>query len=404
MTRILKLFRFEQASGLLIIAAILLGLVAANSPLAPLYAAVHHTPIYIGVGPLVINEPLIQWINEGLMVIFFLLVGLEIKRELMEGHLSTPKCAALPVFAALGGMIAPAAIYVGLNWDDPIAIRGWAIPTATDIVLALGMLSLLGPRVPLSLKVFLTALAIFDDIGAVIIIGLFYGDEVSSAPLLLAAVAVAGLALINYFSVTRPAAYIVLGLVLWVAMLEAGVEAALAGILIALAVPLHGSGIHGSISPGASPLRETERRVHPWSVLVVVPLFAFFNAGIAIDAGVFTSLFNSISLGILGGLFLGKQLGVLGACWVAVRFGLGRLPADVSWGQIYGAALLAGIGFTMSLFVASLAFSDVTFIASAKLAILVGSLLSAVAGMLVIRMTTRAPRSVRMCVSTITEN
>lgn len=394
MTRLRKLFRFEQASGLLIIAAMLLGLAAANSPLAALYAAVHHAPIYIGVGPLVINEPLIGWINEGLMVFFFLLVGLEIKRELMEGHLSMPRCAALPAFAALGGMVVPAAIYAGLNWSDPEAIRGWAIPTATDIVLALGVLSLLGSRVPVSLKVFLTALAIFDDIGAVLIIGLFYGEDISLAPLLVAVFALAGLALLNAFRIARAAAYIVVGLVLWMAMLEAGVEAALAGILIALAVPLHGPGSHGPGSHGPSPLRETERCLHPWGVLVIVPLFAFFNAGIAINGDAFESLLDPVSLGVVGGLFLGKQLGVVGAAWVAVRLGLGQLPAGVSWGQIYGIALLAGIGFTMSLFVASLAFSDAALIASAKIAILAGSFVSAVAGLGVIYLTTRKPQLV----------
>lgn len=391
MVRVLKLFRFEQASGLLIIVAILLGLVAANSPLSALYEAVHHAPIHVGVGPFVINEPLIAWINEGLMVFFFLLVGLEIKRELLEGHLSTARCAALPAFAALGGMAVPAAIYAGLNWADPVAVRGWAIPTATDIVLALGMLSLLGSRVPVSLKVFLAALAIFDDIGAVLIIGLFYGEEISLVPLLVATFALAGVALLNVFRITRPAAYVAVGLVLWVAMLEAGVEAALAGVLIALAVPLHLPD-----SRVSSPLRETERRLHPWAVLVVVPLFAFFNAGIAIDGDIFAMFFTPVSLGVAGGLFLGKQLGVLGVAWLAVRLGLGQLPAGVSWGQIYGAALLAGIGFTMSLFVASLAFFDVALIVSAKMAILIGSLLSAVAGLVAIHMTTNGPQSVAM--------
>ena len=387
-TRLRRLFRFEQASGLLIITAMLLGLVAANSPLSALYEAVHHAPVHVGIGPLVINEPLIQWINKGLMVFFFLLVGLEIKRELLEGHLSTPRCAALPAFAALGGMVVPAAIYAGLNWGDPVAIRGWAIPTATDIVLALGVLSLLGSRVPASLKVFLTALAIFDDIGAVLIIGLFYGEDISLTPLFVAVLALVGLALLNVFRITRSAAYVVVGLVLWVAMLEAGVEAALAGILIALAVPLRGPGSHGS-----SPLRETERCLHPWGVLVIVPLFAFFNAGIVIDGDAFGSLLGPVSLGVVGGLFLGKQLGVVGAAWVAVRLGLGQLPAGVNWGQLYGAALLSGIGFTMSLFVASLAFVDPALIASAKLSILAGSFFSAAAGLTIVYVTTRMPRT-----------
>jgi NhaA family Na+:H+ antiporter len=384
-TRVRKLFRFEQASGLLIIAAIFSGLTAANSPLSGLYQAVHHTPIYVGVGPFDITEPLIGWINEGLMVFFFLLVGLEIKREIAEGHLSTPKCAALPAIAALGGMIVPAALYVGLNWGDPLALRGWAIPTATDIVLALGVLSLLGSRVPVALKVFLTALAIFDDVGAVLVIGLFYGEGIALVPLAVALATLAGLALLNVCRVTSAAAYVVLGLVLWVAMLESGVEAALSGVLIALAVPLHVPG-----GPVSSPLRAAERRLHPWGVLVIVPLFAFFNAGVPVDGAAYQSLSGPVALGVVLGLFVGKQVGVFGAAWLAVRLGLGRLPAGVGWAQMYGVAALAGIGFTMSLFVASLAFAPPDLVAAAKLAILLGSLLSALTGLVVIYLASRA--------------
>jgi len=379
-----KLFPYEQTSGLLMIGALLLALAVANSPLAAFYAAVHHVPIYIGVGPFVIDEPLIGWINEGLMLFFFLSVGLEIKRELMEGHLSTPRRAALPAFAALGGMLVPAAIYAGLNWSDPVAIRGWAIPTATDIVLALGVLSLLGSRVPVGLKIFLTALAIFDDIGAVLIIGLFYGGDISLAPLFVAGLAIAALSLLNVFRITRSVPYVAVGLVLWVAMLEAGVEAALAGVLIALAVPLHIPG-----RPYSSPLRATEQRLHPWIVLVIVPVFAFFNAGIAIDGDAFASLLGPISLGVAGGLFVGKQIGVFAATWLAVRFRLGQLPEAVGWAQVYGVASLAGIGFTMSLFVASLAFPEAGLVATAKLAILLGSLLSALTGICAIYLSGR---------------
>ncbi len=245
-----KLFRFEQTSGLLMIGAMVLALVAANSPLATIYSIVHHTPVHIRFGPLVVDEPLVRWVNEGLMVIFFVLVG---------------------------GMAVPAFIYLALNGDDPSAIGGWAIPTATDIVLALGVLSLLGSRMPTGLKIFLTALAIFDDIGAVAIIGLFYGEGLAPAPLAVAGLAVAGLAVLNIFRITYPAAFVAIGLVLWVAMLRAGVEAASAGILIALAIPLRAP----ESCRCSSPLRETERRLHPWGVLLVVPLFAFFNAGIA---------------------------------------------------------------------------------------------------------------------------
>lgn len=385
MAELKKLFRYEQTSGLLMILAMGLALGAANSPLASIYQLVHHAPVHFRFGPLVIDEPLVRWINEGLMVAFFLLVGLEIKRQLLEGHLSTAKCAALPVLAALGGMAVPAAIYSVLNSTDPIALRGWAVPTATDIVLALGVLSLLGSRVPASLKVFLTALAIFDDIGAVLIIGLFYGQDISMMPLLIAISAAFGLALLNIYRVMRPMAYVAVGLVLWIAMLKSGIASTLAGVIIALAVPMHAPGCRCT-----SPLREAERRLHPWGVLFVVPIFAFFNAGIAIDGAAIKSLLNPVSLGIVSGLFIGKQVGVLGSAWVAVRLGFGQLPQGVTWAQLYGAALLAGIGFTMSLFVASLAFTDLAFASLAKLSVLVGSLLSAIAGLTVIHLSTRS--------------
>ena len=339
----------------------------------------HHAPLHVGIGSLEINEPLIQWINEGLLVLFFVLVGLEIKRELLEGHLATPRRAALPAVAAFGGMVAPAAIYVSLNWSNADAIQGWAIPTATDIVLVIGLLALLGSRVPVGLKVFLTALAIFDDIGAVLIIALFYGGELSFAPLILGGFGAASLFALNRFQVAHPATYIIAGLILWASMLKAGLEPALAGVLIALAVPLRMSDHLRS-----SPLKETERRLYPWGALVVVPLFAFFNAGVVIDGEAVSRIFGPVSLGVLGGLFLGKQFGVFAATWMAVRLGIGQLPEGVNWRQVYGAALFAGVGFTMSLFITSLAFSDARLIASAKLAILGGSLLSAIAGSLVI--------------------
>ncbi|MES1951896.1 pH-dependent sodium/proton antiporter [Salinisphaera sp. S4-8] len=381
MIKLRQLFRYEQTSGLLMIAAIVLALLAANSPLAPVYTLVHDTQIHFRFGALILEGPLVHWINQGLMVIFFLIVGLEIKRQFLEGHLSTPRRAALPAFAALGGLLTPAAIYVGINWGDAAALDGWAIPTATDIVLAVSLLALLGSRVPTSLKVFLTALAIFDDIAAVLIIALFYGETPSMIPLVTAVLALAGLVVANRTRSVRPGVYTLLGAVLWVAMLKAGIEASLAGVLIALAVPLRVPGCHVP-----SPLRATERRLHPWSTLVVVPLFAFFNAGIVIDAASAGQLLDSVSIGIIAGLFLGKQLGILGACWVAVVAGLGQLPRGVTWSQIYGAAVLAGIGFTMSLFVATLAFSDPALVTSAKLAILVASLLAGVFGLTVIAM------------------
>ncbi len=388
MIKLRHLFRFEQTSGLLMIAAIVLALLAANSPLAPVYTLVHDIRIHFRFGPLVLEGPLVHWINEGLMVVFFLIVGLEIKRQFLEGHLSTPRRAALPAFAALGGILAPAVIYTGINWGDPAALEGWAIPTATDIVLAVSLLALLGSRVPTTLKVFLTALAIFDDIAAVLIIAVFYGETPSLIPLATATLALAGLIAANRLRSVRPSVYVLLGAVLWVAMLKAGVEAALAGVLIALAVPLR---VPGCNVP--SPLRATERRLHPWSTLVVVPLFAFFNAGIVIDTASAGRLLDSVSLGIIAGLFLGKQLGIFTACWAAIVTGLGQMPKGVTWGQLYGVALLAGIGFTMSLFVATLAFAEPALIASAKMAVLLTSVLASVAGLAVIARATRRPSS-----------
>lgn len=377
MARPVRLFRNEPLSGVLMLAAVVAGLIAANSPLKDAYDLIHHLPVHIRIGPLIIDRPLIDWVNEGLMVFFFLLIGLEIKRQFFEGHLRTAKRAALPAIAALGGMFIPAFVYLGLTWQEPTLLRGWAIPTATDIALALGLLSLLGNRVPDGLRAFLAALAIFDDIGAVIIIGAFYGETISLAPLLLSAITAAGLASLNRLRITWVAPYVVLGLTLWLSMLQAGLEAALAGFIIAVSIPMRAGGCRCS-----SPVRETERRLHPWCVLLVVPVFAFFNSGIPIDGSSAASLLEQPSLGIVAGLFLGKQLGVFGAVFVAVRLGLGALPSRTSWSQLYGAALLAGVGFTMSLYIATLAFSGTAVLGTVKLAVLIGSAISAVTGLL----------------------
>jgi len=363
-----------------IIAAIALGMIAANSPLSSMYWTIHHTPIQVQFGPYGIEEPLISWINDGLMVFFFLLVGLEIKREILEGRLSTPAKVALPIFSAVGGMLFPALIYASLTWNDAIAINGWAISTATDIVLALGILSLLGAKVPISLKVFLTAVAIFDDIGAVLIIGLFYSDELSSIPLLISLIATGTLLLTNSYRIDRVWVYIVVGSLLWIAMLKAGVEAALAGVIIAFAVPMRVAKQDNS----PSPVRILEERLEVWVPFAIVPLFAFFNAGVKIEPGLLASLTEPISLGIILGLVVGKPIGIFGSAIVAVQLGFGRLPSGVNWGQMFGVAMLAGIGFTMSLFVASLAFSDVSVMASAKIAVLSASFFAAISGLTVL--------------------
>lgn len=373
------LFRFEQASGALMIGAMLLALAAANSPLASLYQLVHHAPVHLRIGPLIVEGPLVRWINQGLMALFFVVVGLEIKRQLLEGHLSSAGRAALPALAALGGMAAPAAIYLLFTWREPELRGGWAIPTATDIVLALGVLALLGRRVPDGLRIFLTALAVFDDIGAVLVMALFYGHGIAPGPLLIAGLAVVGLAAVNRRRSTRPLPYVVLGTVLWAAMAEAGLEPALAGLIVGAAVPLR-----APPDGCRSPLRAAERSLHPYTTLLIVPAFAFFNAGIDLRMMSLEAVPWCAVLGVGLGLFLGKQLGIMAMTWIAVRSGLAGLPRGVGWRQVYGTALLAGIGFTMSLFVASLAFADPGAAAAARLAILAGSMASAIAGVCVL--------------------
>ena len=368
--------RSQMVAGLTTLAAMLLALVLDNSPALEWYQLVHHLPVMVKVGTFSIDKPLILWINDGLMVFFFLLIALELKREILEGQLSTAKSIATPAFAALGGMVAPALIYIAFNAGDPVAMRGWAIPTATDTVLALTVLVLLGTRAPSSLKVFLTALAIFDDLGAILIIALFYTDQLSTASLVMAALGIAALVGLNLFKVTRSAAYVIVGLFLWVAVLKSGVHATLAGVAIGLAIPMQVTQNGRSFSP----LRDTEHSLYPWVALGVVPVFAFFNSGIMLSASTVNTLVSPISLGIVLGLVVGKQLGIFGAVWIAVQLGVAKLPEGTNWWHLYGVALVAGIGFTMSLFIAGLAFSDPMVFRSARLSVVVGSLLAAIAG------------------------
>lgn len=361
------------------IAAIVLALGFANSPLRPIYNLVHHTPVAIHFSDFAIHRPLVTWINEGLLAFFFLRVGLELKCEFLDGRLSTRQQRALPAFAALGGMAVPAAIFVFLNFDDPTTLRGWAVPTATDIVLALGILSLLGPRVPVGLKVFLAAIAIFDDVCAVLIIALFYGTEFATVPLVLTIASFVALASLNRFGVARMAPYTIVGLFLWAAMLKSGLHATLAGIMIGLAIPMR-----GARSQGPSPLERAQQGLKPWVTLAIVPLFAFFNAGIPVSAEGVTDLFESAPLGVILGLIVGKQIGVFGVTWLSVRFGIAQLPSGVSWPQVYGVSVFAGIGFTMSLFIASLAFPTYDVASPIKLAVLVASTISAALGAVVL--------------------
>jgi NhaA family Na+:H+ antiporter len=366
----------EAAGGVVLMAVAAIALVVANSPLADTYFGVLKT--YVG------DLSVLHWINDGLMAVFFLLVGLEIKREMLDGQLSTWSRRVLPGVAAAGGMLAPALIYVALNNGSPETLRGWAIPAATDIAFALGVISLLGKRVPGSLKIFLAALAILDDLGAVIIIALFYTAELSGLYLGLAALTVAALIALNRFGVKMLAPYLVLGAILWWFVLQSGVHATLAGVVLALTIPL--TKTPTGPESKTSPLHRLEHAIAPAVAFAVVPIFGFANAGVSFDGMSAGALLAPVPLGIAAGLFLGKQIGVFGFSWVAIKLNWADLPADASWPQLYGVALLCGIGFTMSLFIGLLAFNDPELQEAAKLGVLVGSLLSGTIGYLLLRM------------------
>lgn len=374
--------QLESTGGLLLVAAAALAILLRNSSLAGWYGAILDTPVLIRVGDFEIFKPLLLWINDGLMAVFFFLVGLELKREALEGELNRPAQALLPIVAAVGGMLVPAIIYIALNRDDPIAMHGWAIPSATDIAFALGVLSLLGRRVPTALKLFLMTLAILDDLGAIAIIALFYTEELSWLSLTVATSALAVLIVMNRRGVANIAAYLLPGIVMWASVLQSGVHATLAGVALAFVIP-----VRNPANPKQSPARQLERSLHPPVAFVILPLFAFANAGLSLQGVGFASFLDPVPLGIAAGLFLGKQLGVFGAAWLAVRLRIAALPAGVRWSQLYGTALLCGIGFTMSLFIGSLAFEHAgqQHAASVRLGILTGSIVSALAGYAVLR-------------------
>ena len=374
-----EFLRLESAGGIVLLAAAVLALLAANSPLAPQYFALLEAHAGLHVGPLGLDKPVLLWINDGLMAVFFFLVGLELKREILDGELSRPSQILLPAVAAIGGMAGPAAIYAWMNWGNRAALDGWAIPAATDIAFAVGVLALLGERAPPALKIFLLTLAILDDLGAIVIIAVYYSDHLSAASLAVAGLAALVLFAMNRGSVALRAAYGVVGAVLWIAVLKSGVHATLAGVVLAIFVPMKAG--------DRSPLREFESDLHPWVAYGVLPVFAFANAGVSLAGISPASLLGPVPLGIAAGLFLGKQIGVLGAVWLAVASRVARLPDGVRWIQIHGTALLCGIGFTMSLFIGTLAFDDApAYGTGVRLGVLSGSLLSAVAGYLVLRL------------------
>ncbi|HVF18674.1 MAG TPA: Na+/H+ antiporter NhaA [Mycobacteriales bacterium] len=365
----------ESTGGLALLVATVVALVWANSPLSEAYADLWHTGLTLGVGEVARTEDLRHWVNDGLMTLFFLVVGLEIKRELVVGELRDRKTVALPAMAALGGMVVPALIYVAINLGDGGEPRGWAVPMATDIAFCVGVMAVLGSRVSSSVKLFLLTLAIVDDIGAILVIALFYGGDISIGPLLLSLALLAAFGAMHRFTVPGWPAYAVVGIAAWAALLASGIHATLAGVALGLLTRTDGR------SGRESPVERAERVLHPWSSLLVVPVFALANAGLALSAGGLRGAISSpVAVGVALGLVVGKLVGVLGATWVGSRLGIGALPTGVRWGEIAGVASLAGVGFTVSLFVTGLAFDDAVAEQDATLGILAGSLVAAVVG------------------------
>lgn len=372
----------ETASGILLVAASILAMIFANSPLAPYYQKLLAISGEVRIGDFSVAKPALLWINDLWMAIFFFLVGLELKRELIEGELSDRSQLILPVAGALGGMLVPALIYVAFNWSDPVAINGWAIPAATDIAFALGVLALLGSRVPLPLKIFLASLAIIDDIGAIIIIAVFYSESLSGISLIASAACISVLYIMNRRGVVDLPSYLFVGLIFWLAVLKSGVHATLAGVVLALFIPMRDPN-----KPDFSPAKYMEHSLHPIVAYFILPVFAFANAGVSLAGMTFASILEPVPLGIVGGLFIGKQLGVFLFCWVVITLGLAKLPDGVNWKMLYGAGILCGIGFTMSLFISGLAFEQEASsnLMGDRLGILLGSLLSGLVGYLYLR-------------------
>lgn len=374
-------FKMETASGILLFGAAVAAMLVANSPLSVWYDALIELPFAISLGSFVIGKPLLLWINDGLMALFFFLIGLELKRELLEGQLRDPRQVILPAFGAIGGMVVPALIYMYLNQGDAVALQGWAIPAATDIAFALAIVALLGTRAPLTLKVFLVTIAIFDDLGAIIIIALFYTGKISTTALVVAGACLPILFALNQRGVLRKTPYLIVGIVMWVAVLKSGVHATLAGVITAFFIPMT------KTQDGKSPLHVLEHSLHTSVNYFVLPVFAFANAGISLAGVTAATLLHSVPLGIATALFIGKQVGVFGLCWLAVICKVAKLPEGLGWLHIYGTSLLCGVGFTMSLFIGSLAFEQtgVNLLFDERLGIIIGSLVSGIAGYFVLR-------------------
>jgi len=373
-------------AGLLTLTALIVAFAAANSPLSGIYDVLHHLPLTVRVGDLGPSKPLVLWVNDGLMVFFFLLVAVETKREILVGHLSSASTAAGPLLGAVGGILVPASIYVALNGTEGATAPGWPIPVATDIVLALTVLSLLSDRVPASTRVFLTVLAVFDDLAAIAIVALYYTASLSSAALAVAFLAGSALAALNRAGVSRPWAYGVVGAILWAALVRAGIHGTLAGVAVGFAVPLRS---RAEDPLASSPLLRLERRLHPWVAFGIVPAFAFFNSGIRLTADDLGALLDPMPLGVILGLAVGKPLGILGGVFLGVVTRLVSLPQGTHWRHLVGAALAGGVGFTMSLFIAGLAFADPVMFRHARLSVVLASVISGAAAALLIRTTCR---------------
>jgi len=375
------LFRSEASGGIFLVIAALFAMLIANSPLQEWYKGLLDVAVVFSIGTFAIDKPMLLWINDGLMALFFFLVGLEIKREVLNGQLSDAKQLVLPLVAASAGIAVPALIYLSFNSQDPIAANGWAIPSATDIAFALGVFVIFGKYLPLSLKLFLLSVAIFDDIAAVVIIALFYSQDLSMVSILVASVGVVGLFFLNYFNLQVKAAYVLIGIIVWAAVLKSGVHATLAGFVVAWFIPL-------TTKQGEkeSMLEGIEHSLHPWVTFFILPVFAFANAGVNLTSATMESVFNPVTIGIALGLFVGKQIGIFGSCWLAVQCRLAKLPEGTNWAQLYGVSLLCGIGFTMSLFIGTLAFehNGLFLQENVKVGVLMGSFLSALAGAIVI--------------------
>ena len=374
-----RFFRHDASGGVLLMLSAVAAMVAANSPIADQVSAVLGSKFSILINGEGLSKPLILWINDGLMAVFFLLIGLELKHELMEGKLRNPRDVILPGMAAIGGMAVPAIIYAAVNWSNPATLAGWAIPAATDIAFALGILALIGTRAPTALKVFLLTLAILDDLGAIIVIAVFYTAELKVNYLIYALVPLAIMWWLNMRRVHRIAPILLLGAVLWVLVLKSGVHATLAGVATAFFIPIKDRW-------GKSPLHSLEHALAPYVLFMIVPIFAFANAGVALEGMSFSALLAPVPLGIVAGLIVGKQLGVFGLTYLTVKLGLAKLPHGVGWAHVYGVSALAGIGFTMSLFIGGLSFSDPALMNDVRLGVLVASALSAVIGASVLLM------------------